>query len=391
MDGSIAPAGVTPGATSSGPRPRGRWRRRLLLGCLLLGLLSAGGWYGRYWWTTGRFLESTDDAYTQADSVAVASRISGQVSEVLVTDNQRVSAGQVLARIDDRDYRAALAQAEADLASASADIGSIDAQIALQQATIAQAQADMTSAQAGLAFAQADYRRYTELARSGTGSVQRAEQADSDIRQKAATVSHAQAALAAANQQSVVLQAQRAKSVATEQRSRAAVDQAKLNLSYTIITAPFDGAVGDRAVRVGQVVQPGTRLLDVVPTGRDIYVVANFKETQLAQLWRGQKADLAVDMFGGKKLLGHVDSLAPGSGSQFALLPPENATGNFTKVVQRVPVKIMLDVTDPALLAKLRPGVSVIATVDTRTTPDGMRHTLVDENRQEPTPVANAR
>ncbi|MBV8578302.1 MAG: HlyD family secretion protein [Acetobacteraceae bacterium] len=358
--------------------------RRIRLRPILLVLLgiaagSAGGYYGHRWWTTGRFVEETDDAYTQADAVTIAPRVSGTINDLVVTDNQLVRAGQVLARIDDRDYRAAVAQAEADIAAAQADIGNLDAQITLQQASIAQATADIASAQAALDFARADYARYMDLMRTGNGTVQRAQQADTDIRSKTAALARSRAALEAAQQQVHVLQAQRTRTAAALARAEATAQQAKLNLSYTTIAAPVDGAVGDRSVRLGQYVQPGTKLLDVVPVGRAIYVVANFKETQLDRMWRGEHADISVDMLPGITLHGQVDSLAPGSGAQFALLPPENATGNFTKIVQRVPVKIVLDGADQATLAKLRPGLSVIASVDTRTRPEGPLQTLVGE------------
>jgi len=396
MDGSqavsreslVADVPVTPGDAPR--RRRGGRRHWLIVGVALIALAGAGS-YGRYWWTTGRFLESTDDAYTQADAVAVAPRISGYVSDVAVTDNQRVAAGQVVARIDDRDYRAALDQARADVVSAAADIRSIDAQLAMQQTAITQAQADIVSAQAAVDFAQADYRRYTDLMRSGNGTVQRAEQADTDIRQRTAALAHARAAFQAAQDQVGVLQAQRSRAKAALARADAAAEQASLNLSYTNLVAPVDGAVGDRALRLGQFVSPGTRLMDIVPTGRDIYVVANFKETQLRDMWRGEAADVTIDMLPGVALHGRVDSLAPGSGAQFALLPPENATGNFIKIVQRVPVKIVLDNDDPLVLAKLRPGLSVTATVDTRTRPPGAPHTLVDENSGAPSAVASTR
>jgi membrane fusion protein (multidrug efflux system) len=380
MDGSFPGATVAPAPTTiAAPPRRSRWRRRLMLGAALVAVLGGAAWYGHYWWTTGRYLESTDDAYTQADAVGIAPRVAGYVSQVAVADNERVRAGQMLARIDDRDYRAALDQASADVAAADADVRNLDAQIALQQSTIQQAAADIAAAQAGLQFAQADWRRYTDLMRTGNGTIQRAEQADADIRQKTASLAHARAVMDASTQQVAVLQAQRGRAAASAARARAAEEQAKLNLSYTTVTAPFDGAVGDRSLRLGQYVQPGSRIMDVVPIGRDIYVVANFKETQLGALWRGEQAHIAVDMLGGKTLAGHVDSLAPGSGAQFALLPPENATGNFTKIVQRVPVRIVLDEQDAALLARLRPGLSVTATIDTRTRPEGTPQTLVGE------------
>lgn len=354
--------------------------RRAILGLVVLLAISGAAWYGRYWWTTGRFIEGTDDAYTHADAVTIAPRVAGYVSEVLVTDNQRVRAGQIVARIDKRDFQAALDQARADADSAQADIGALDAQIAWQHANVEQAQSDIAAAQAALDFAKADYGRYMDLMRSGNGTVQRAQQAESDIRSRTAQLARARAAFEAAQQQVQVLQAQRAKAIAAHARALAAMEQAALNLSYTDIAAPVDGAVGDRSLRLGQFVQPGTRIMDIVPVARDIYVVANFKETQLADMWRGERASISIDMLPDVRLTGRVDSLAPGSGAQFALLPPENATGNFTKIVQRVPVKIVLDPADDATLAKLRPGLSVYASVDTRTRPAGPPHTLVNES-----------
>ncbi len=387
MDGSQLPSRDATLASRAEAPARPRLLRRLLLGAALVGAIAGGAAYGRYWFVTGRYLESTDDAYTAADAATIAPRVAGPIVAVLVTDNQRVRAGDALARIDDRDYRASLEAATADIASARADIAATDAQITQQTAAIAQAQADIDAARAALGFATADNQRYANLVKTGDGTVQRAEQASADIRQKAASLARAIAAESSARQQTDVLQATRARAVAAEARAQAASDQARLNLSRTTIAAPVDGAVGDRSVRLGQYVQAGTRLMDVVPTGRDIYVVANFKETQLAQMWRGERATLAVDMLGSHGFIGHVDSLAPGSGAQFALLPPENATGNFTKIVQRVPVKIIIDDADPTTLSHLRPGLSVTATVDTRTRPPGVGQTLVGE-AEEPVRAA---
>jgi membrane fusion protein (multidrug efflux system) len=358
------------------PAVRNGRKRRLLLGAAILAVLAGGTWYGQHWWFVGRFLESTDDAYTQADAVTVAPRVAGTISAVAVVDNQLVHAGDTLARIDTQDFAASLAQAKADIATAEADRATASSQLVLQQATIAQAEADLASARAGLEFSQADYRRYTDLARTGNGTVQRAQQADSDIKQKQAAVARGEASLALARLQIAVLNASVARADAALLKAKAAEDQAGYNLSYATITAPVDGAVGDRQVRLGQYVSPGTHLLDVVPVGRQIYVVANFKETQLAHMWRGERVTVVSDMLPGVTLHGVVDSLAPGSGAQFALLPPENATGNFTKIVQRVPVKIVLDDENAETLRQLRPGLSVTATVDTRTKPEGPGETL---------------
>ncbi|HET6308959.1 MAG TPA: HlyD family secretion protein, partial [Rhodopila sp.] len=326
MDGMFA--GTAP-ALSTPQKPR-RLRRSLLLGAAGLAVLLGAADFGYNWYTNGRFIESTDDAYTQADGVAISPRVSGYITQALVTDNERVHAGEVLARIDDRDYRAALQQAQADVAAQSAQIDNIDAQLALQRSTINAAAADVAADEAGLTFAQQDSARYADLARNGAGSVQSAQQTAASLRQKAAALAHGKAALTAAQQQLTVLQTQRQQAQAALARAQAATDQAALNLSYTVITAPVDGAVGDRSLRLGQFVQPGTRLLNVMPVGSDVYVVANFKETQLAQMWRGETVSVAIDMLPGIPLHGTVDSLSPGTGAQFALLPPENATGNFT-------------------------------------------------------------
>jgi membrane fusion protein (multidrug efflux system) len=345
-------------------RRRRRWR--LVLGVAAgVALLAGALGYGHYYLTTGRYLESTDDAYLQADNTPVSPKIAGYVATVAVDDNQSVKAGDLLVRIDDRDYKAALDQAAADVAGAEADLKNLDAQIALQQSMIDQAAADVQVAGAALQFAGQDAGRYRALVKDGYGTVQRSQQADSDLRQKTATVERQRAALAATKQQIAVLQTARLKDQANLARAQAALEQAKLNLSYTELRAPIDGAIGDRTVRLGQYVQPGTQLLTVVPMRQGIYAVANFKETQLAHMVRGEQVTLAVDSFPGATVTGRVDSLAPGTGSQFALLPPENATGNFTKIVQRVPVKILIDPSSP-LIDRLRPGLSVIATVDTR-------------------------
>ncbi len=366
-----------PAVTDTAPAKSRLTRKRVLIAAAALAVLLGAGTYGYRWWTTGRFLEETDDAYVQADMVAVSSRVAGQVAEVLVGDNQRVHRGDVLARLDDRDLQVALAQAHADVASSEADIQSLQAQLRLQGSTIAAADADVASADASAAFAKADFARYSDLVRTGTGSLQRAQQAEADIKGRDAAAARARAAAEGARQQVTVLQSQLGRAQAALLRTKAATDQAALNLSYATIAAPTDGAVGDRTVRAGQYVQPATRLLNVVPMDAGLYVIANFKETQLARMGVGEAVSLDVDMLGGEPLRGTVDSLAPGSGATFALLPPENATGNFTKIVQRVPVRIHLD-ADPRL-PQLRPGLSVTASVDTRTAPPGQLRTLSEK------------
>jgi membrane fusion protein (multidrug efflux system) len=363
------------------PEARERRRRRRLLIAAIGGalLLIAAIGFGLYWFIELRWLESTDDAYTQADNTIIAPKVSGYISQLFVTDNQVVKAGQLLLRIDPRDYQAAVNQAQADVASAEANIRNIDAQITAQQAVVDQARADIAAAQANLTFSQQEYARYAELVRTGAGTVQRAQQAAADLREKTAALQHNQATLDQAVKQIGVLKTQRGVAEATLQHNRAALDQAKLNLSYTAITSPTEGAVGDRSARIGQYVQPSTQLMTIVPLGNRIYVVANFKETQIRRMFRGEAADITIDSFPGVHLKATVDSLAPGSGAQFALLPPENATGNFTKIVQRVPVKILF-ASDHPVMAQMRPGLSVIATVDTRTKPPDGAETLVPPN-----------
>ncbi|MGI4945964.1 MAG: HlyD family secretion protein [Janthinobacterium lividum] len=382
MDGlqsSVMPAALMP--ETPAPRARRRWGRRLAFVFAAVLLLGGAGTYAWHWWTVGRFFEETEDAYTAADSVTVSPRVGGQVIEVLVRDNQRVEAGQLLARLDDADFIVAQRVAAADMQSAQAEVAGLTAQIALLPSAVDQAEADITAGEAQVAFAQAEARRYGDLLRTGSGTVQRSQQADADIKGRQAALARSRAALAAARGQTDVLQASRARAQAQADRARAAVQQAGLNLGYARITAPVSGAVGDRAVRVGQTVAAGTRLLDVVPVGRDLYVIANFKETQLAHMSAGELVEVRADILPGTVLHGRVNSLAPGSGSTFALLPPENATGNFTKVVQRVPVRITLDTSDvPAdVLERLRPGLSVVASVDVRTQPDGPVRTMAAE------------
>ncbi|MGY3450079.1 HlyD family secretion protein [Bradyrhizobium sp. USDA 4353] len=337
--------------------------KRFGLGLFLALAAAAGGHYGYDYLRTGRYLESTDDAYVKADSTIVAPKVSGYIAQVEVGDNESVKAGQVLARIDDRDFKAALDQARADVAAADASVRNLDAQLALQQPIIAQGAADVAAAEANLKFAQEERARYDELMKSGSGTIQRAQQTDAALRAGNAQLQRAQSGLSAAQLKVEVLTTDRAKAVAQLARARAAEQQASLNLSYTEITAPVDGTVGARSLRVGQFVQAGTQLMAVVPLDA-VYVIANFKETQLTYVRAGQPVELRIDGFRDHALHGHVDSLAPASGLEFALLPPDNATGNFTKIVQRVPVKIVLD--DHDLTGLLRPGMSAEPTVDTK-------------------------
>jgi membrane fusion protein, multidrug efflux system len=346
-------------------------KRAALALTLALGVAGAAD-LGYGYLTTGRYLETTDDAYVKADSTIVAPKVSGYIADVLVSDNERVKAGQLLARIDDRDFKTALAQAKADVAASEAAVRNLDAQIELQQPLIQQQAAEVDAAEANLKFAREERSRYDELMKSGSGTVQRAQQTDAALRAQTAQLQQGKAGLVAASKKVEVLTTDRAKAVAQLDRARAVEQQAALNLSYTEITAPVPGTVGARALRVGQFVQAGTQLMAVVPLDA-VYVVANFKETQLTHVRDGQPVELHIDSFHSTTLKGHVDSLSPASGLEFALLPPDNATGNFTKIVQRVPVKIVLD--DQSLNGLLRPGMSAVPTVDTKATVVAERET----------------
>jgi membrane fusion protein (multidrug efflux system) len=349
--------------TKIGLRLSRRAIKRTVLGlALVLGVVGVAD-FGHYYLTTGQYLETTDDAYVKADSTIVAPKVSGYLAEVLVADNEPVKAGQLLARIDDRDFRAALDQARADVAAADAAVHNLDAQIELQQPIIKEQAAEVDAAEANLKFAQQERTRYDDLMKSGSGTVQRAQQTDAALRAQTAQLLQGKAGLDAANKKIEVLSTERAKADAQLAHARAVEQQAALNLSYTQITAAVEGTVGARSLRVGQYVQAGTQLMAVVPLDA-VYVVANFKETQLTHVRDGQPVELRVDSFHSTKLRGHVDSLSPASGLEFALLPPDNATGNFTKIVQRVPVKIVLD--DASLKGLLRPGMSAVPTVDTK-------------------------
>jgi membrane fusion protein (multidrug efflux system) len=344
-------------------RPSREAIKRAALALALTSGVAGVADFGHYYVTTGRYLESTDDAYVKADSTIIAPKVSGYIAEVLVSDNQPVKAGQLLARVDDRDFRTALNQAKADVAAAEAAVKNLNAQIELQEPLIQQQAAEVDAAEANLKFAQEQRARYDVLMKSGSGTVQRAQQTDAALRAQTAQLLQGKAGLAAANKKIEVLSTQRAQAVAQLDHARAVEQQAALNLSYTQVAAPVDGTVGARSLRVGQYVQAGTQLMAVVPLDA-VYVVANFKETQLTHMRTGQPVELYVDSFQSIRLKGHVDSLSPASGLEFALLPPDNATGNFTKIVQRVPVKIVLD--GQSLKGLLRPGMSAEPTVNTK-------------------------
>ncbi|MDR3522097.1 MAG: HlyD family secretion protein [Acidocella sp.] len=343
-----------------------RYLRPALFSGAGVAVLLAAGIYGHEWWTTGRFMVSTDDAYLQADNVTISPEVSGYIAAVPVQDNEQVAPGQLLARIDDRDYRTALASAQANADAAAAGVDNITKQIAQQKYVIAEAQAAVIGDQASLAFARQDLGRYATLAQSGAGTVQQAQQSSTSVRDQQASLQRDMAAVGVAQTQMQVLGAQLDKARADLALSQAALRRAELNVGYTTITSPIAGVVGERTLRVGQYVQAATQLMAVVPL-RAVYIIANYKETQLTDVRPGQPVSISVDTFPGAVVHGVVNSISPASGEEFALLPPDNATGNFTKIVQRVAVKITIDPHDP-LLGELRPGMSVEPDIDTKGT-----------------------
>jgi membrane fusion protein (multidrug efflux system) len=349
----------TPSGASSGESRKGLRRRHpiaVVIGSVLF-VLAAGGGY--VYWSYASHFESTDDAFIASRQIAIAPKVTGYVTQVPVTDNEHVAAGAVIARIDDRDYRIALEQASAQVAAAQATIQNIDAQIAVQRAQIKSSEAQVEQAQATLVFAQQQSARYQELAQKGAGTVQNAQQYSSQLLQQQAALKSAQAALTVAQRQIESLKAQRSSAEASLAQAVAQRDQAQLNLSYTIVTAARAGRVVNLTASPGEFAQAGTNLTMFVPD--EIWVTANFKETQLDSMRPGQPASMHIDAYPKRAIRGHVASVQPGSGTAFSLLPAENATGNYVKVIQRVPVKIIID--NPPADVALGPGMSVVPSV----------------------------
>ena len=361
-----SPLRSTEAPQAEAPAPR-RGRKRAVFALLAAAVLAAAAWYGYGYWTVGRFMVSTDDAYVHADFSILAPKITGYVAAVPVRENQPVRAGDPLVRLEDGDYRDALALAEAQLAAHRASIARIDRQAIAAEASVAQAQARVEAAQAALTQASADFARYRRLAESDVASAQRLEAAQAQQTTTAAALREAEAGVASAQAARAVIDAQRIEAQAMTAGFAASRDRAQRDLDATVIRAPFAGTVGNLSVAVGDLVAPGKRLLAVVPLD-EVYVEANFKETQIARLAPGTEVHLKFDAFPDRDVVGRVEGLSPASGAQFSLLPPENATGNFTKIVQRVPVRISVP-ADIAAEGWLRPGLSVEAEADTRTTP----------------------
>ncbi|WP_369937681.1 HlyD family secretion protein [Xanthomonas tesorieronis] len=361
--------------------PKVKWTLLLIGLVVLIGLVA---WL-IYYLTTGRYLQETNNAYLQADSVAVAPRVNGYVTGVFVGDNQTVKAGQPLLQIDERTYRATQQQAQAVVAVRQADIAAAEAGLQAQRATLLQARTQVTAAAASLRFAQGEARRFAPLAASGADTHEHYESIVHDRDRAQAQYDAAKAQVVAAESQVQAASAQLDQARAGLQQAQADADQAQVAMEDTRLTARIDGRIGDKTVQVGQFVAAGTRLMSVVPVDA-LYLSANFKETQVGLMRPGQPARIEVDALSGVELDGVVESIAPGTGSQFALLPPENATGNFTKVVQRVPVRIRLKAGAEARKV-LVPGMSVTVTVDTRSAKDA-KERVEEEDAQGQDAVA---
>ncbi|MBR1167506.1 HlyD family secretion protein [Bradyrhizobium liaoningense] len=347
------------------------WLKRISKqGAVVVGatlIATAASWYSWYWLTEGRFIESTDDAYVGGEVTTLASKVPGFVQTVAVTDNQKVKAGDLLIKLDDRDYRAQLDRTQASVDAQNATLANLDATVRLQDAAIEQARAEISATAAELERAKYDADRYRTLSDGQNASLQRYQQANADYKKALAADQRAHAGLEAAKRKLDVIETQKQQARAALGQAIAERDLARINLGDTEIRSPIDGVIGNRGARVGSYAITGAKLLSVVPT-RGLWVDANFKENQLARIRQGQPVTIGVDLLPGATLRGRVVSLAPATGAQFSVIPPENATGNFTKIVQRVPVRIAIDLQDEAI--NLRPGLSAVVHVDERPHPD---------------------
>lgn len=326
-------------------------------------LIAGGWWYFRYV-SYGQYMQSTDNAYVAADSVVVSSKVAGYVDKVLVSENDQVNRGEALVQLDLRDYDAQAQQARAQIAATLAGADTIRSQVTEQDAAIRQAQAQLAAKRATLDLANGQVARYRPLAATGAEPREKLEQYETQAQQARAEFVSAQAAVSAATSRRGTLFKQIGQAQAQSDAARAQLEAADLNVTSTLLRASKGGRVGDLSVRVGQFVQPGQRLMTVVPVN-EIYVTANFKETQVGLMRAGQSVRLEVDALPDFEIAGRVDSISPGTGAEFSVLPPENATGNFTKIVQRIAVRIAIEAS-PKVRRLLVPGMSVVATVDTR-------------------------
>ncbi|MBB3233261.1 HlyD family secretion protein [Phyllobacterium endophyticum] len=365
-DTPVQPEAPQAGAADAPATPK-RSRKRFILPVLVIAAIGAGAWYGYEYWTTGRFMISTDDAYIQGDITAIAPKVTGYIDTINVVANQRVKAGDPLVTLDKGDYTIAEEQAEAQIATQKLTLDRINAQIVAAKASLQQAQASKLNAQAVLTNAQAASIRAKQLHATSFASQSQLDDATAALDQAKANIASADAQIAAAVANVGVLEAQYKEAEGSIRSLQLAKDKAARDLGFTVIRAPVDGVVGNLAAKKGDLVSPGQRLAALVPVNA-LYIDANYKETQLRDIVVGQKVHIAVDALSGDEFEGTVASIAPASGAVFSLLPPENATGNFTKVVQRVPVRIALP-ADALTSGKLQAGLSVIVDVDTRTTP----------------------
>lgn len=363
--GRAAEAPKTKANTGEAP-PTPRSRRKQVLGAIGAAVLTAGTWFAYDYITVGRFIVSTDDAYVGADMAIISPKVSANVAEVPIVENQAVKQGDVLVRLDDGDYRLAVDQATAKLATQRAAIATFESQIRSAQATEVQMRAQLDASKANVQKAEADYLRTKPLADSEYTSKATLDSMIAARDTARAQAKAGEAAIDTAEANVALLQSQRQQAEQVAKELEVAVAQAQRDLSFTVIRAPFNGVIGNRSVQIGDYVTPSKRLLAVVPLDQ-VYVDANVKETQLAGIKGGETAEVSVDALDGATFKGTVESIAPASGSQFSLLPPENATGNFTKIVQRVPIRIAVPASESQ--GRLRPGLSVVVDIDTRTAP----------------------
>ncbi|MCQ1570956.1 HlyD family secretion protein [Neorhizobium galegae] len=354
-------------APAAAKAPEKKKRRGLLLPIIALALLGGAGWYGYNWWIDGRFLVSTDDAYVEGDIAVISPKVSGYVAKVNVVENQAVKAGEPLVTLDDGDYQLALRKAQTSIESAKLAVSRIDAQIVGGEAAVKQAQAQQGALEAAVRGAEITQKRATSLQASAVGTTAALDNAEIALEQARANLVAGQAAVASAQANIGLLRAQRDEAVNTIHTQDLARDQAQRDLNFTVLKAPYDGVIGNLSVQTGDLVSIGKRLASLVPL-TELYIEANFKETQLGNLQPGSKVRVHVDAYEDHNITGTVVSIAPASGAVFSMLPPENATGNFTKVVQRVPVRISIPKEDLER-QHLRAGLSVVVDVDTRTAP----------------------
>ncbi len=375
-----AGAGVAAAAAQRPPRAN---RRKLVLGAIVMLAAGTAGWFGYQYLTVGRFMVTTDDAYVQAYNTTLAAKVAGYLDSVPVTDNTYVHAGDVIATIDNGDYRLAVDSARGKVATQEATVARMAHQITAQEAAVEQARTQLVSAQAAARRMELELNRQNALVARDWSSRQSQEQAQANRDQAVAGVQGAQAAIDSATANVDVLKGQRQEAISTLDELKTALAKAERDLSFTVIRAPIDGVIGNRAVQTGDYVQTGQRLASLVPL-EDVYVTANFKETQVARLRPGQPVSIAVDALPEHAIQGTVESFSPASGAVFSLLPPDNATGNFTKIVQRLPVRIQV----PREIAReglLRPGMSVVVSVDTKAS------AFADNSRPLQTQSASAR